>query len=404
MPVVDRPNKEALIKALDIFLDKMRPFFFECLRHAPGATVRIALERSLKGNQSKNFARNLHSNADLLSAIEVSYFATLTETYWEDIFSARFGGDRKIVGKFRKITEARHTASHPPHLRDLDEEFAIGSLCHIAYVLGKIRASEERKAVSRLREGICAAAESPARADAAPNTLSERKVRKADAAVIAAEERDRVAEAQIREAQKKTEAAEISRRLTKERASAAKAAKRSAEDSAQKSDAARQEAEGRALAAESGMLRAEKQMLAMTEELQEMEKRLNETEATLRRVQRQEAPSGDGLTAKGEVIRPGQERRPPARNTPQYEDWLISEILSGKISRAMLCQYAGDSRINGRLVHYVQAASSGMSQSAWENYVTNRSERLARGRSTGASLGEVQSPHSRHGWKQYRFL
>ncbi|MCY4080824.1 MAG: hypothetical protein OXF54_11310 [Caldilineaceae bacterium] len=397
MPIVNRPNKDALIRALDIFLDKMRPFFIECLRYAPGATVRMALERSLNGDQSTNFARNHHVSPDLLSAVEVNYFATITETYWEEVFSSRFGGDRRIVRKLRKITVARNRASHPPHLRDLDAEFTLGSLCHIAYVLGSIRASEEQEAVSRLKEGIGAAAKTSVEADTATDVLREREARKADASVLAAEERARVAEAQIKEAQEQIEAAEISRLLMKERASAAEAARRSAEDLAHRSNSARQEADRRALSAEAGQLRAEKQSLATAEVLHETEKRLKETEATLRRLQKNKAPSAAGIVAEGGVVILNQDRRPSARNTPQYEDWLIREILSGKISRYKLCQFVGESRIDGRLVHYVQAAFSGMSPKAWKNYVSNRSKKLARVRSTGAFQRKVQPSYSQQG-------
>ncbi len=397
MPIVNRPNKDALIRALDIFLDKMRPFFIECLRYAPGATVRMALERSLNGDQRTNFARNHHVSPDLLSAVEVNYFATITETYWEEVFSSRFGGDRRIVRKLRKITVARNRASHPPHLRDLDAEFTLGSLCHIAYVLGSIRASEEQEAVSRLKEGIGAAAKTSVEADTATDVLREREARKADASVHAAEERARVAEAQIKEAQEQIEAAEISRLLMKERASAAEAARRSAEDLAHRSNSARQEADRRALAAEDGQLRAEKQSLATAEILHETEKRLKETEATLRRLQKNKAPSATGIVAEGGVVLPNQDRRPSARNTPQYKDGLVREILSGKISSYRLCQYVVDSRIDGRLVHYVQAASSGMSPKAWKNYVSIRSKKLARVRSTGAFQRKVQPSYSQQG-------
>ena len=179
----------------------------------------------------------------------------------------------------------------------------------------------------------------------------ERRLQKADAAVLAAEERARVAEARRREAHEQTKAVEISRVLMKERAGAAEAAKRSAEDLAQRSDFARQKAERRALAAEAGQLRAEEQMLALTEEFQELEKRLKEKEATHRRVQKQETPFLADFEAMGDVIRPDRDRRPPVRNTPRYVNWLMRMILSGKISRSQLCQIAGDSRIDGRLVH-----------------------------------------------------
>lgn len=400
MPIVDRPNKEALLKAVDIFLDKMRPFFMGCLDFAPGASARIALERSLRGEQTARFFRNLHIENELESAIEISFFATITETYWEDIFSSRFGGNRNIIRKLRRITEARNRAAHPPHLRDLDDGFTQGSLCHIAYVLRRIRAWEEHAAVVRLREGLGNSTGRPSEAETNASIRFEEKVQEADAARFAAEKRARIAEATCTEAQELIQTAEILRVHAEERVSAAEAAKRKARDLAQNSESARREAERRVHSAEAAQLSADKQMRAAIEALGEMERRLKKTEDKLQFVQKQQEPSRTGLVAKEEAIRPIKNRRPIARNTPQYENWLIGEIQSGKISRSLLCQFAGDNRVDGRLLHFVQAASSDMSQTAWKNYVASRRETLARGRNTGASQPWLRPSHSRHGLSQ----
>ncbi|MDE0142723.1 MAG: hypothetical protein OXI80_04220 [Caldilineaceae bacterium] len=397
MPVVDRPNKEALLKALDIFLDTVRPFFVECLDLTPGASARVSLERSLKGDQSISFSRNLRLCSNLESAIEVSLLATIAECYWEDIFSARLGGDRKVLRKLRRVTEARNRASHPPHLRDLDDDFTHGSLCHISYLLESIRAWEEHKAVSRLRDELGDSAKSFSGAADAATREMEAKLKEANAGILAAKNRARILEERTTEAHERAKAAKISLAHAEKEKSASEAAKQKAEDLVKRNELARQEAERRTMAAAAGQREADRQKLATIEVLRETERRLEEVEAELRHVQKREAPARADAFSSRDVIRPIQERRPLARNTPQYEDWLIGEIQNGNISRSKLCQYAGDSRVDGRLVHYVHAAASDMSHEAWNNYVDNRRETLARGRNSKDSQHQANSLHSRHG-------
>ena len=254
MPIVNRPNKEALTRAIDIFLDRMRPFFIDCLGLAPGATVQIVLEKSLKNGQAENFAKNLRSSGDLESAIEVSFFETLASTYWEDIFSTRFGGEKKILLRFRKITWARNEASHPPHLRDLDEEFTRGSLVHIAYVLRKIRAREEQQEVVRIRDGLEASTWSGPEAERVSRLEAEQKAKEADAARIAAEKRARIAEAAHIKTQEQRKADQTIRKRVEERACAAEAARLEAEGLSQGREVARLEAVRRAQIAKTAQL------------------------------------------------------------------------------------------------------------------------------------------------------
>jgi len=397
MAVVDRPNKEALLKALDIFMDTMRPFFVECLELTPGASAQVSLERSLNDDQSKSFSRNLRFCSDLESAIEVSFLATIAACYWDVSFSARFGEDRRVLRKLWRVTEARNRASHPTHLRDLDDEFTQGSLCHIAYLLESIRAREEHEAVSRLRHELGDPAKSFSGEEDTASREMEAKVKEANAGILAAENRARILEGRTTEAHERTKAAEISLAHAEKEKNSLEAAKQKVEDLAKRNELARQEAESRTMAAEAGQREAERQKLATMEVLRETERRLEEVEAELRRVQKREAPARAEAVSNKDAIRLIQERRPTARNTPQYEDWLIGEIQNGNISRSMLCQYAGDSRVDGRLVHYVHAASSDMSDRAWNNYVANRRKTLARGRNSEASQHRAKSLHSRHG-------
>lgn len=378
MPTVDRPNKEALIRAVDIFLDTMRPFFIDCLHHAPGATVQVVLQQSLKGSKADSLDRNLRRGTDLESTIEVSFFETLAEKYWEDIFSKRFGGDKKVLRKFRKISWARNESSHPPHLRDLDEEVTRGSLNHIAYVLKKIRAWEEHQAVVRLNEGLGGSTGASAESDRVARREAEKRAQEAEAARSATEVRARIAESAIKQAQEQAQFSETARIQFEELAFEAEAAKLKAEELAERREHIRQEAEKRATRAEAAQLEAERKAQAAVADLREMERRAKETQAKLRLAESRKAASRAPSPGANHGIRTTEKSPPVARKSPQYEVWLIGEIMSGKISRSKLSSYTGDTRIDGRLVHYVQAASSDMSPEAWNNYLARRHEVLIR--------------------------
>ncbi len=389
MPTVDRPNKDALIKAVDIFLDSLRPLFIECLHLAPGATVQVVLQQSLKGSSADSLDRNLRRGTDLESTIEVSFFETLAEKYWEDIFSKRFGGDKRVLRKFRRISWARNKASHPPHLRDLDEELTRGSLNHIAYVLKKIRAREEHQAVVRLNETLGGSTWASAESDKEARRKAEQRAQEADAARSDAEVRARIAESAIRQAKEQAQSSEIARTEFEELAIAADAAKLEAEELAQGREHARREAEKQATRAEAAQLEAERKALTAVAELLELERRAKETQTQLRLAESRKPESAAPSPGTKDGIRKNGKSLPFARKTTQYESWLIGEIMSGNISRSMLSQYAGDTRIDGRLVHYVQAASSDMSPEAWNNYLARRHETLIRRSTVGARPRQV---------------
>ena len=57
MTTIPRPNKEALIKVIDIYRDAMRPFLIHHLRQAPGKRVEDAIKQALRETNSTSSSR-----------------------------------------------------------------------------------------------------------------------------------------------------------------------------------------------------------------------------------------------------------------------------------------------------------------------------------------------------------
>ena len=156
MATIDRPNREALSGAIDIFRDAMRPFLIRCLRRVPGATVEVAIKRSLSPYHADSFEREFRRSNDLLSAIDVNYFPHLVLRNWRDAFAPEFSGDKWIQSALWMINDARNEVAHPG-TQDLDEDFTRGHLHHISKVLGTIKAVEQQRAVDNIRARLAAA-------------------------------------------------------------------------------------------------------------------------------------------------------------------------------------------------------------------------------------------------------
>lgn len=172
MTTVNRPNKDALIKALDIYRDAMRPFIVRNLRSVPGKSAEDAIRYSLNPNQLNQFQQNMvRSGNDLEASIDVNDFPNLIGRNWRDVFSRQFAsGGQTVQNASWLIKEARDKASHPG-TQDIDTEFAQAHLFHIADVLGKINAPDQKRAVEEIRDGLDTPAQSQtAVADPEPET------------------------------------------------------------------------------------------------------------------------------------------------------------------------------------------------------------------------------------------
>ncbi|MCY3901550.1 MAG: hypothetical protein OXF76_00190 [Caldilineaceae bacterium] len=412
MTIVERPNKEALSRAIDIFRDDMRTFLVESLGHVPARNVEIAIREGLRNGHADSFGRNRSKGGDLESAIDETFFVPLARCYWDDVFRQRFKGNEKCLDRLYRIVEARHRVSHPPYRRDFDREYTVGKLCLIARFLGDIGAWDSQRAVANIRiwledsnpdaeqdAAIIKALEEKSLAEAAARKETECRAQAAEATVCqftdelkeevaARKDAEELAE-QTEACLTKTESdldvmkgklkkEEFARKEVEQRAQAAEASICQAIDELKREVAARREAEDRAQQEARGRLLAEQTVLALQTDLEQSEKKLASVRSELKRAKEQPR---DSEKAKQENIAFAQHDlngEPFDPRTAQYELWLIDEILSGRLDRAALRQLAGDNRLSGRLAYFVQAASSEMDGAQWQGYVAGRQKALLR--------------------------
>ena len=153
MATIERPNKEALTRALDIFRDAMRPFLIRCLRRVRGAKVEEVIQRSLPHYLAESFQKDLTRSNDLPSTLDVNLFPHLIQNNWRDAFAPEFSGDRKIVSELWLIKDARNEVAHPG-TQDLEDNFTKVHLFHISSILGSIRAPEQKQAVDNILSNL----------------------------------------------------------------------------------------------------------------------------------------------------------------------------------------------------------------------------------------------------------
>ncbi len=152
---VDRPNKDALNKAIDIYRDALRPFIVRNLRSVPGQRIEDVICRSLNDNQAARFQSNLARNpGNEEAAIDVGDFPNLISRNWRVVFNRHFPNDGQVVQNISwLIKEARDKAAHPD-TEDLDIEFTRSRLYDITDVLSRINAPAQRQEVEEIRSRL----------------------------------------------------------------------------------------------------------------------------------------------------------------------------------------------------------------------------------------------------------
>ena len=163
MAAIERPNRDALQEALDIFRDAMRPFIVQSLRSVPGWQVEDLILDALSQNQAVQVKQNLNAGGDLQAAIDIGDFPQIINRNWHEAFGKRFSNDGSVRSKVWLIKESRDQAAHPG-IQDLDTEYTRVHLFHIADVLGLIGQPDQREAVETIRDRLLtpAATQGPA--------------------------------------------------------------------------------------------------------------------------------------------------------------------------------------------------------------------------------------------------
>ena len=151
---IDRPNRDALNKALDIYRDAMRPFIIRTLKRVRGQQVEDVIRNALNDRQAEQFSQNLNKNGhDAEASIDIGDFPLLISRKWNGVFQQPFGDERGVQNALWMIKEARDKAAHPSP-QDIDLEFARTHLFHIADVLGKINVPTQKQDVEAIRDQL----------------------------------------------------------------------------------------------------------------------------------------------------------------------------------------------------------------------------------------------------------
>lgn len=151
--MIERPNKMALVAALDIYRDSMRPFIVRHLKRVPGGKVKDLIEAALRDDPYNYVERNLRDGRSLEEAIDVDDFHRIVREYWNDEFGHAFQRDRGVLQALFSIAKARNKASHPEG-KDIEMGYVVDRLEKIASVLAVINEPAARLAVENIKKDL----------------------------------------------------------------------------------------------------------------------------------------------------------------------------------------------------------------------------------------------------------
>ena len=164
----DRPNRDALSNALDIYRDAMRPFIVRCLKRVQGRRVEDAISEALY-EKRELFLQNLDRSSNVEDAIDINDFPNLVIRKWQPVFSQAFKGDKTVGNLLWVIVDVRNKVAHPGQ-QDLDAEYTRIRLYDIADLLGRINASEAKCAVEDIRDRLLGRGKAEAWHERAPQS------------------------------------------------------------------------------------------------------------------------------------------------------------------------------------------------------------------------------------------
>lgn len=151
--MAERPNKKALVDALDIYRDAMRPFIVRCLKRVPGGRVEDHIKAALRDEQYNQFNQNLSEGRSIEEAIDINDFPRVVKVYWQNVFRDAFKLGSDARDTLHTVAEARNRASHPGN-QDIDLEYTVDRLNDISGVLVDINEPEQSQVVEAIRNEL----------------------------------------------------------------------------------------------------------------------------------------------------------------------------------------------------------------------------------------------------------
>ena len=165
--MMERPNRDALNRAVDVFRDVMRPFIVRHMRGAFGDGAEAEIRSPLNDAAWKAFQRLRRRGEEIEGAIDLNTVPFIIDHHWKGVFASAFEYDRSSFNLIRVIVDARNASSHPGG-KDLSVQYVESRLADVAEVLGRIGAEDEKRAVEGIRDGLGGRAEVPPRRLAPP--------------------------------------------------------------------------------------------------------------------------------------------------------------------------------------------------------------------------------------------
>ena len=151
--MTERPNKRALVDALDIYRDAMRPFIVRNLRQARGRSVEDCIASALRDDQFAQFEQNLSEGKSVEESIDINHFPRIVKNHWWDVFRSVFSPDSNVRELLEVISKARNKVSHPDS-QDIDLNFAADNLSKISGVLAEINRPDQSQVVEDIRRSL----------------------------------------------------------------------------------------------------------------------------------------------------------------------------------------------------------------------------------------------------------
>ena len=149
MTTIERPNKQALIDALDIYRDEMRGFIVRNLKRLPRRKVDDAIKSALHDTQYNYFMQNISDGRSVEDAIDIGEFPKIVSSYWNEVFRNTSNGE-DFRNNLYKVAEARNKVSHP-ETHDVELDDTVGYLDAVAQALNAINAAEQGAAVNAIK-------------------------------------------------------------------------------------------------------------------------------------------------------------------------------------------------------------------------------------------------------------
>ena len=170
--VVQRPNQELLLRAMNMYRDVMGAVVLDALRQAYGQGATDAIRTSLSDDAAGGFERELARSGGVLEeALDIGHFRPVVENSWDRCFSALFRHDGTIPGTLGWINGARNRAVHPG-TTDLDAGEVVAALSNIAKVMDYAGATDVAQTLGEMRARVRATPSPPARQAPAAETRS----------------------------------------------------------------------------------------------------------------------------------------------------------------------------------------------------------------------------------------